>query len=62
MFLKEKVVVTNELREIDRDRLVNRSKLCQEVGRTLYSQIDQFCLTRKLNHPELVFNQRLLDD
>lgn len=40
MVLKEKIIVANELREIDTDKLVNRAKLCQEIGRTNYSQLD----------------------
>ena len=54
--------MTKEAKLIHNNKLENDSKKKTGIGRNDDSLLDQFVLTRKVNHPELIWNQNPQND
>jgi len=56
------LITAKKDKQIRQDKLVNQTKVSKGIGRTEGNLLDHFILTRKLNFPQLVFNQNSHND
>ena len=59
---KDHILLGKDAKMIDKFRMINRIQVYYGAGRNQDNATDQFVVTRKLNHSELIFNQRIQND
>ena len=59
---KDHLLLGTESKVVEAQKAINRTQVAYGPGREEDSTVDRIVLTRKVNHPELVFNQRIKYD
>jgi 2-hydroxy-3-keto-5-methylthiopentenyl-1-phosphate phosphatase len=60
--LKDHILMGKQKKLIDNFQAVNNSQMREGLGRLNDSQFDQLVVSRIVNYPELIFNQRIKND